>query len=399
MLARRTKPERDSVNQIVSPRPRSAARWLRQTAAQLGLLGVALGSALLAAELVVRLAAPQQLILKRSDIWQPTDTLGWTHHPNVNTTVNTGERTVRFRTDGDRNRVGRSGPRQGDHTILLLGDSFMEALQVEYEESLAGLLEARLPPLLNRPVAVRNAAVGGWDPDQYLLYARRAIGREAVDLVLISLFVDNDVIPVRRDWVPPRPPTLVHRLRWPRHPTWSGLVDAVFYPINDFLEVRSHLFILVKTRLQTLLMRLGLTEAAFQPVYLLSERESQRWTVTTELCQQIADLARGHGLPTLVVLIPASYHVDTTIFRQYADGFGLDRAQIDLDQPNRIMDSLLHRAGIPVIDALPALRRAFSAGAHPYGRVDRHFSPEGHQIVANLIEEPVAELLRKRGSR
>ena len=177
------------------------------------------------------------------------------------------------------------------------------------------------------------------------------------------------------------------------------MADAVLYPINDVLEVRSHLFTFAKTRLQTPLMRVGLTEAAFQPVYLKSERESERWAVTAEICQQIAEVARAHGVQTLFVLIPASYQVDTAIFRQYARGFGLDRAQIDLDQPHRIMGDLLHRAGIPVIDALPALRRAFAAGARPYGYVDRHFSPEGHEIVARLIEKPVAELLRAGGSR
>lgn len=386
---------------VTAPKNRFGGR-LRRTTTNVGLLGGSLGIAVLAAELLVRLVAPQQLILKRPDLWQPADTLGWIHQPNLNTTVNTGERTVQFRTDFGGNRVGRAGRRQGSPTLLLLGDSFMEALQVEYEESLAGLLEGRLPALLKGSLAVRNAAVGGWEPDQYLLHARRAITQEVFDLVLVSLFMENDVTTVRRERVPPRPPTVVHGLRSPRRLTWSEFVDAVFYPINDFLEVRSHLFTAVKTRLQTPLMRLRLTEAQFASVYLRSERESERWTITLEICRQIAEVARTHGVPTLFVLIPASYQVDTTIFRQYAEGFGLDPQQIDLDQPNRIMGERLHGTGIPVIDALPALRRAFAEGARPYGYVDRHFSAEGHEIIADLIQERVAALLktgRQAGAR
>src|SRR5262249_43497278 len=87
--------------------------------------------ALGAAEVAVRIVAPQQLILKRADIWKPRDTLGWDHRPNVNTTINTGERTVQVRTDSDGFRIGRNDPPAGGSQVLLIGDSFAEALQVE----------------------------------------------------------------------------------------------------------------------------------------------------------------------------------------------------------------------------------------------------------------------------
>src|SRR4051812_13500318 len=114
-----------------SPRAGFRGGWLR-IIANIGLFSIAICIALVGAELAVRLLVPQQLILKRTDIWQPADTLGWTHLPNVNTTVNTGERAVHFRTDADGYRVARAGRRESaNRTVLLLGDSFMEALQVE----------------------------------------------------------------------------------------------------------------------------------------------------------------------------------------------------------------------------------------------------------------------------
>jgi hypothetical protein len=150
----------------VNPSPLKGLR-LRPWAvlANVALLAVALCIALLGAELSVRVLAPQQLILKRTDIWQPADTLGWIHRPNVNTTINTGERAVHFRTDQDGYRVARSGRREdADQTVLLLGDSFMEALQVDYEQSLPGLLDVRLSSGLHGTIAVRNAGVGGGIP-------------------------------------------------------------------------------------------------------------------------------------------------------------------------------------------------------------------------------------------
>ena len=123
--------------------------------------GLSLGLAYGMAEVLVRVLAPQQLVVKRPDIWQAVDTLGWAHRADVRTTINTGERTVRVFTDRDGFRVGAGGRVEGKKRILLLGDSFMEAFQVEYEQSFAGLLEARLGATLGETVAVRNAGVGG----------------------------------------------------------------------------------------------------------------------------------------------------------------------------------------------------------------------------------------------
>lgn len=146
-------------------------------------LAASIGGAVALAELAVRFMSPQQLILKRPDIWMPDDTLGWVHRPNVTTTINTAERTVNFLTDARGFRIGERAQRSWEDSfrILLLGDSFMEALQVEYEESLSGLLEGDFGLANGRPVMVRNTAVGGWDPPQYLLQARRSLAEESFE--------------------------------------------------------------------------------------------------------------------------------------------------------------------------------------------------------------------------
>jgi hypothetical protein len=115
-------------------------RFRLPRAAEVALVLVSLVLACLAAEVLVRIVEPQQLIVDRPDIWQPRDTVGWEHRPNVQTTVNTGEGFVHFRTDAEGFRIGRAGRVEGDRQVLLIGDSFMEALQVEYEQSLAGLM-------------------------------------------------------------------------------------------------------------------------------------------------------------------------------------------------------------------------------------------------------------------
>ncbi len=355
------------------------------------------GAALLAGlglgEWLVRWVAPQQLVLKRPDVWQPADSVGWVNRPNLNTTINTGERTVRLFTDQDGFRVGPAGRVEGTQRILLLGDSFMEALQTEYDQSFPGLLEAHLAQRLHGAVAIRNTGVGGWDPPQYLIEARRTLGREHFDLALVAVYLGNDIVPERIERYAPRAPVEVHRLRLPRQLSGREFIDAVLYPVNDFLELRSQLFILLKTRLQALRTRLGLTAEEFPVGLLRQEAGSPRWSVTAGILSDIRDVARAHGVTTLFVLIPAPYQVDSAEFHRSLRGFQIDSAAVDLDQPNRLLATAMRGHHLEVLDVLPAFRKAQQAGSRLYGRVDRHLSSAGHELLARLVEPLVVERL------
>ena len=356
------------------------------TNATLMLAAFAVAGAL--AEMWVRSVRPQQLILIRPDIWQPVDTLGWVRRPHVAAQVNTGERLVHVFTDDDGYRVGRDGRTEGRLRVLLLGDSFMEALQVEHEESLAGLLEESLSQRLDEPVAVRNAAVGGWDPNRYLLQSRRLLQRDSVDLVLVALFVGNDAVAERIERFPPRQPAEPNRFRLPRKLGWTELVSATIAPMNDILERRSHLFVLAKNRSQTLRMRLGLHPLYMPFTFFHTEAPSDRWSVTAEICRDIADLASRHGASALFVLIPTAFQVDSTLFLQYQRGFGIDPSTFDLEQPNRLLSKHLSAQGLNVMDVLPAFRTGHANQKRLYGTVDRHLSQEGHELLAQLVTSP-----------
>jgi hypothetical protein len=346
--------------------------------------------ALLCAEVAVRLVVPQQLILIRPDFWQAADTVGWAHRPNVAVRMNTGERTVDVFTDREGFRVGRAGRIEAPTRVLVLGDSYMEALQVEYEQSFPGQLQATLPARVGRPVAVRNAGVGGWSPDQYLLQTRQSLARERYDLVLVMIYVGNDVIGERREYLPPRSPVERKRFRLPRRLARRELIDALAAPVNDALEVSSHLYILAKTRLETLRMRLGLAAVYFPPDFRKSAARSHRWDVTAEVCRDLAEAATAGGARTMFVLIPTAYQVDQELFRRHLDGFGVDSTTVDVDQPSRLLGEALRRRGLHVVDALEGFRqragaRAATDRAPLFGAVDSHLTAEGHAILADLV--------------
>ena len=344
----------------------------------------------------MRLVAPQQIILKRADIWRPAETIGYTHFPNVRTTVNTGEREVPYQTDEEGFRVGAGGRVEGDKKILLLGDSFMEALQVPYEQSMAGFLEAKLPAAVGKTVAVRNTGVGGYGPSHYLIQARRSLAKDHFDLAVVAVYLGNDIEPARRASYPARTATTVHHFRFPTRLSAPEFIDAVLFPINDVLEVRSHLFILSKNATTTLRIRLGLAYQEFPSEVLKREATAPRWNVTAGVLRDIAAVADSSGTPTIFVLVPAVYQVEPKQFHQFAAGFNIKPEDFDLDQSNRIMFQELHAQGLTVIDATPSLRQAAKESNVPlYGDVDSHFSPRGHEVATNAILPTVVDRLTR----
>lgn len=344
-------------------------------------------------EVIVRLAAPQQLIQIRPDLFLPLDTLGYGHQPNIDLTVNTGERDVRVRTDAAGFRIARAGRAVGQHKLLLLGDSFVEALQVEYEQSVSGLIERCFPIQTGQTAAVWNSAVSGWDPPQYLMQLRRTLRSGRFDLVLVSVYLGNDVVAHRRDVVPPRQPERRRHFRFPSSLRWAEVTDAVLAPVNDGLETRSHLFILLKLRFQSLLIRAGLTAVKVPSEIQRNEASSPRWALTAGILAEIDSLAANAGVPTIFALLPSVEQVDPDILRFRAKWFGINPASLDLDQPDRLLGAELQRRGLSYTSLLEPLRSAQRSGLQLYGRVDSHFTSEGHRIYWETIAPVIAQRL------
>jgi hypothetical protein len=370
---------------------RHAGRSIQGLATGLALSAVAVLVSLILLESGVRLFAPQQLVAGRPDVFLPTDSLGWILRPGLSTTINTGERRVTLLTDSAGLRVGRAGRREGGSTLLLMGDSFLAALQVEEEQSIGGLLQARLEAMLDGPVQVRNAGVPGWDPPQYLVRARQLLRAEPIALAVVFVYLGNDVVTDARPYVPALEAIPARPFRLPRSLSGAEVTDAWLRPANDGLERHSHLFLLLKDRLRPLLMRLGLTAEYFPVEFMRSEAAAPRWDLTAGLLADLAAAADAHQVRTLFVLLPTPWQMEPLVFAEYIAGFGLDSTAVDLDQPNRLLGERLRAKGLDVLDPLSTLRSIAGDGTALFGRVDRHLSPDGHRVLADLLAPAIRD--------
>lgn len=373
---------------------------MKNALAVFALLCASLVASLLLGEVLIRITAPQQLVSSRPDIWIPDQSgLGHRHAPAVDTLVNTGEREVRFRTDRNGYRTSDEGigvrEATGDR-VLVLGDSFIEALSIAYPDTVTARLEDLASAGSTRSVTLVNTAVSGYSPTHYAIVAGRELAQRRYDAVIMFVYVMNDIVTSRETRYSARPFELEHEIEWPSEFSMRSVMTGLVHPIYTKLRTMSHLVVFVKRSAMSILVRAGLTSSGAFPGALRRElADIEAWEITADTVDRAAASARSRGTPFLVVLIPADYQVDEDLGRKYAEAHGVGPLAYDLEQPNRRLQEELESRGVTVIDTLPALRAAREAGVALYGRVDRHTSPAGHRILAEVVGPPLLEALAR----
>jgi hypothetical protein len=227
--------------------------------------------------------------------------------------------------------------------------------------------------------------VGGWDPNQYLIQAKRAFAREKYNLGIVMLYLGNDLVTKVADIYPARQPSQLHQFRLPRSVAWKEWINAVLYPVNDLLKTRSQLYLFLKTRLEVPLSRLGLTEYYFPEVFALRDAKSPRWDTTTAVCDAIRREFAAHGASVVFVLVPTPYQVDARMFERYVQAFRIRKDAVDLEQPNRLLAARFRDASLTFLDPLATMRERTAGGTQLFGSVDRHLNAAGQKSIAEQL--------------
>src|SRR5205823_12768757 len=107
-----------------------------------------------------------------------------------------GEAYVRINSDGLRDREHSKIKPLNTFRIAVLGDSFVEALQVPFEESFCQIVEQQLrscPAMAAHDVEVINFGVSGYGTAQELITLRNQVWQYSPDLVLLAVTTNNDI--------------------------------------------------------------------------------------------------------------------------------------------------------------------------------------------------------------
>jgi hypothetical protein len=260
----------------------------------------------------------------------------------------------------------------GRFRVAALGDSFAVGPAVPYADNYLNLLEAEHPG-----TEVYNFGVSGIGPREYLTILRRDVWRYRPDLVLLSIFVGNDItesMATPRHLDPRQSATYLLltrgwrlvRARWAGSEPIAGAGEQACptgLPESTFFEIESR-------RLEVCLR-------------LPTPALEKKWKSALVYLSEVAAECRRHHVPLGTVLIPDEFQVNSAVLAQALKCRGLERDNVDLKMPQRRLLDFFADQAVPCLDLMPA----FATEVDTYAPRDTHWNVQGNHLAARRIRQ------------
>ena len=323
-------------------------------------------------------------------------------------------------------RINAHGFRDSEHPcrkpantvrIAVLGDSYVDALQVAQNRRFTEVLEQELhanDAFSGQRVEVLNFGTAGYGTAQEFMTLRNGVWQFQPDIVVLAFLTGNDIRnnsealegdPVR--------PYFVYRddeltldasfrndgHEWKKQigltvARWSRISQLV-YRLHHGLKQRGVAARMASSSpLHAQLFELGLAQPGMDlPVYSEpdDERWAEAWRVTEGLLGAIKQEVEAHDARLFVVTLSNAIqvHPDPEARRRFMDLVGID----DLFYPDARIASAGDRLGISVLNLAPRLQDyAVQHQTHLHGFPNTrpnsgHWNEQGHRVAGRLIAE------------
>jgi hypothetical protein len=341
--------------------------------------------------------------------------LGWRGKPNFQTTVGTEGyfHNLTLNSAGMHDQEHQTAKPANTFRILVLGDSFMRAHQVEEGETahqvMENLLNSEDP---SRRFEVINAGTDGWGTGQELLYYRREGRFYQPDMVILMLFLGNDV----QDNLPGRGITANGRncytsyfvlcgnrldpepwLYAPGIPAPTGQCGwgqkALVNTLGKIYQ-SSRLYVQLEPLVAVRLPKVSALNYYTQK----NEMFDYAWQLTLSLVSQLRTEVKQNGAEFGVVLISPSDLVDFTrasteereaIYQKLPS---LRRAE-QMEPPGQVLAKTFSAEGIKVLDLLPIfVQHIDQTGEELYFEADQHWNVAGNRLAGQSVRNWVLNL-------
>jgi hypothetical protein len=335
--------------------------------------------ALALVEFGLRLFDPQPTGLSRQDRFGLA-----LHAPGITRYLPQYGTTVTFNSAGMRDREHPLEKPPGVFRVLLLGDSFMEALQVPFEKSFPSLLEQQLEHATGKRVEVVNAGVSGWGTDDELRYLTSYGLAYRPDLVVVVMTLHNDISDnFREDWHTMQDGILVDQPRAPMSYLRYQIVE-----LKSFLASRLQLYQLWRRVRHGGEMRQTAQQLNSHIVQLFRiptpDRIDWGFQFTGLLLSRMQAELSASGGRVALVLLPLRVQISDSLFASFVRTAGVAPTEMSIGAPQRRMLSIAANLGIPAIDLLPSFRQWTADSAEPlYLEWDGHWNEAGHRLAAD----------------
>ena len=388
---------------------------------------ISFGIFLVLAEVAARIVIPADTATS-FNFRIPHPLFGWVLEPDVSYRNVLPEATVRvaYNSTGWRDVDHELEKAENVFRVLVLGDSFMEAYSVDYEDAFFRRIE-KLTQASGLEVEVINLGVGGYGTlQEYLVF--REVGRQySPDIVLLGFYAANDV----RNNSLELESRVAGGLKVNSRP-FLVLDNSTKWKITQvdfegaqrrFLEARSEqnsfgnkiremsalaqggreAFKRVMRRLQPPKGENSLSspkqEVAMLGIHYCDEPEeyTSAWDVTRRILARLKTETDEIGSRLVVLTVPALHEVDAGAMQHRIAESRAPSAQCLETVPGygRI-SSLLSELDIGMIDLLPDFRRVEREDESTlFWRSDEHWNPKGHALAAEIVASALVNDIQK----
>lgn len=365
-------------------------------------------------------AASGSGILPQVDIFQCDADLGWSGRPNLQTTLaltNVYQTDLSLNNSGFHDRTHLPQKTAQNVRIVMLGDSFVQAVQVAEHETAHQVLEDLLQQSGMSEAEVISGGVGGWGTTQALLTYQQRWQHFQPDLVLLMLYLGNDF----DDNLPGRVITIGGRNCYA--PYFLLCDQQLFGPFafapgvsrrqNRCDVLSRHM---VKTAGQ--LYQTSQLYQQLEPLFSRSHRQEQlgttipgpywslyvpnddpeveqAWQLTEALLTRFNQTVQANHSRFAVAFFPSDLFIEFMALDPHAQAALLVEnpqfKQVEIDRPNRRLATFLQEQAIPFIDLTEPLVQARRSGTIINLPIDAHWTVAGNRLVAESLASWLAQ--------
>lgn len=287
--------------------------------------------------------------------------------------------------------------------VALIGDSYVEALQVEEPAMVGNVLNDLLRERVKgRKIEVLSFGVSGYGTAQgYLLY-QEVVRSFDPDVVVAMVTVENDVRNNSQ--------SLEHDATKPYFLEESGVlslkppvIDVSWgKKLNRFALRHSQLYQFTIVRVQRIFAKSPVAQEGFPADYELfacegSETWKDAWDVTGKILNQWKEEVEAEGRQFLMARVTGFIMVqDDKNLSALQEKYPAMQGECwDRDRPTEQLDQIASASQIDYIDLLPAFIDDFSAtGQSSHLLKDGHWNERGHSLAAKVLVEVIESRLQ-----
>jgi hypothetical protein len=373
------------------------------------LLGTLAG--LVIAEIAIRLSP-----LAKPQFFTYDSERGWSLKPNAHGWQRKeGVAYMQVNSAGLHDREHPLAKPPGTFRIAVVGDSYTEARQVAQSQNYSSVMEKELAScatLKGRRAEVINFGVDSYSTAQELITLRDHVWQYHPDLVILEVFVGNDLKEnspdLKRDDCRPFPAVIGANFQISGPLTDSSLVrlecwaryESRHLQVLNVLNEARRTLSRIETRASVAAApskgrEIGLSEEVYMPPTDRAWRDS--WAATEAAITEFATEVKRHQVPFLVVLpsIGIQVYPNPKARRRYMKRLGVTT----LFYPDERIDALGRSHGFEVLDLsqpLQSYAEKCNCFLHGFKNSELgfgHWNENGHRIAGELIAARVCKLL------